>query len=162
MQEDLTITQEWLLIRKDGKKHTYSFSNASLSTSLDTMALRKSQRFCIERSNQDAKSELGWDEFQAVKFNAWEHQLAFTILAQWFIALTRIEWHEQFPRHSDLLLHYQIDVLPALSVANMRELLRSALPLPQLSPVQAAALVVKHLDNRTRSRRSRILNASEH
>jgi SRSO17 transposase len=49
------------------------------------MAHRKSQRYIIERSNQDAKSELGWDEFQATKFRAWEHQLALTILASWFI-----------------------------------------------------------------------------
>jgi hypothetical protein len=51
-------------------------------------------------------------------------------------------------------------VLPALSVANVRELLRATLPLPTLSPLDAAALVVEHLDNRTRSRQSRILNHS--
>jgi hypothetical protein len=48
---DGTQRQEWLLIRKDPKKLTYSLSNASLSTSLRTMAQRKSQRFFIERSN---------------------------------------------------------------------------------------------------------------
>lgn len=161
VQDDLTVTQEWLLIRKDGKKYTYSFSNAPLTTPLLTMARRKSQRYFVERSNQDAKSEFGWDEFQATKFNAWEHQLAFTLLAHWFIAQTRLDWQEQFPRDPTLLQLYQTDVLPALSVANVRELLRAALPLPQLSPAQAAALVVKHLDNRTRSRHSRILNASD-
>jgi hypothetical protein len=35
------------------------------------------------------------------------------------------------------------------------------LPLPQLSPADAAALVVKHLDNRTRSRQSRIRRSSD-
>jgi len=45
------------------------------------MAARKSQRYFIERSNQEAKSEFGWDEFQATKLLAWEHQLALTILA---------------------------------------------------------------------------------
>jgi len=49
-----------------------------------------------------------------------------------------------------------MDVLPELSVANVRELLRAALPLPQLSPEQAAVLVMSHLDNRTRSRRSKL------
>ena len=36
----------------------------------------------------------------------------------------------------------------------------AALPLPQLSPDQAAALVVTHLVNRTNSRRSRLKNRS--
>ena len=160
VQDDLTVTEQWLLIRRNGKTHTYSFSNASLLTSLPTMALRKSQRYFIERSNQDAKSEFGWDEFQAIKLNAWEHQLAFTILAQWFITQTRLDWEEEYAQDPELLRHYEVDILPALSVANVRTLLRAALPLPQLSPSEAAALVVKHLDNRTRSRKSRILNHS--
>ena len=66
----------------------------------------------------------------------------------------------QSPPDPALLERYQTTVLPALSVANVLELLRAVLPLPQLSPQQAATLVVKHLDNRTRSRSSRILNAS--
>jgi hypothetical protein len=33
--------------------------------SLEQMAWRKSHRYLIERSHQDAIDELGWDEFQA-------------------------------------------------------------------------------------------------
>lgn len=160
VQDDLTVTEEWLLIRRDGKTHSYTFSNASVLTSLMTMAQRKSQRYFIERSNQDAKSEFGWDEFQALKLNAWQHQLAFTILAQWFITQTRLDWEEEYARDPELLHHYEVDILPALSTANVRTLLRAALPLPQLTPSQAADLVVTHLDNRTRSRKSRMLNLS--
>jgi len=58
---------------------------------------------------------------------------------------------EEYDR-DDILM----DVLPELSVANVCELLRAALPLPQLSPEQAAVLVMSHLDNRTRSRRSKL------
>lgn len=148
--------QEWLLIRQDGDDITYALSNAALDTPLVTMAQRKSQRYFIERSNQDAKSELGWDEFQATKYQAWEHQLALTILASWFIADTRLDWATRFERDPNLLRQYEVEVLPLLSVSNVRELLRAALPLPQLSPRQAAALVVEHLVNRTRSRRSRL------
>ena len=62
------------------------------------MAQRKSQRFFIERADQDAKSELGWDEFQAIKYRSWQHHLAFTILASWFITETRLDWAaEQLP-----------------------------------------------------------------
>lgn len=159
VREDGSVRQEWLLIRRDAKRLTYSFSNAPVDCPLPTMAARKSQRYFIERSNQDAKSELGWGEFQAIKYRAWQHHLALTIAASWFITETRLDWAQEFERDPDLLAHYEMDVLPALSMANVRELLRAALSLPQLSMLDAAALVVEHLDNRTRSRQSRLRNA---
>ena len=149
--------QEWLLIRQDAKQVTYVLSNAAVDTPLETMAWRKSHRYFIERSNQDAKGEFGWDEFQAMKYRAWEHQLAFTILASWFIAETRLDWMTRYERDPALLEHYEVDVLPMLSVGNVRELLRAAMPLPRLTPQEAAELVVEHLVNRTRSRKSRLL-----
>jgi SRSO17 transposase len=148
--------QEWLLIRQDEKRVTYVLSNASPDTSLKMMAWRKTHRYFIERSNQDAKSELGWDEFQATKYRAWEHQLALTILASWFIAETRLDWMARLERDPALLTQYEVEVLPLLSVSNVRELLRAAMPLPQLSPHEAADLVIEHLINRTRSRKSRL------
>ena len=159
IRNDGQMVEEWLLIRRAGKRHTYSLSNASDDTPLLTMATRKSQRYFIERSNQDSKSEFGWDEFQATKLRAWQHQLALTILASWFITQTRLNWAIEY--QPDPLLHaqYELDVLPTLSVANVRALLRAALPLPQLSSQQAADLVVKHLDNRARSRKSRLSKA---
>jgi SRSO17 transposase len=158
---DIHCRPEWLLFRREGQRTTYVLSNAPVETSLETMAWRKSHRSFIERDNQDAKSEIGWDEFQAVKYQAWEHQLALTILASWFIAETRLDWMERFERDPSLLEQYEIDVLPMLSVGNVRELLRAAMPLPQLSTQQAAALVVEHLVNRTRSRRSRLRKQRE-
>jgi SRSO17 transposase len=158
--ETLTVTKQWLLMRRQGKKVSYTFSNAAADTSLQTMALRKSQRYFIERDNQDAKSEFGWDEIQTTTLRAWEHQLAFTILAQWFITQTRLDWEQKIDRDPALLTRYDVALLPALSVANVRALLRAALPLPALSPLDAASLVVDHLVNRTRSRKSRLLNRS--
>ena len=159
VRDDGTLRQEWLLIRQAKKKTTYSLSNASQDTPLLLMAQRKSQRYFIERSNQDAKSEFGWDEFQAIKYKAWEHHLALTIMANWFITETRLDWAKKYERDPDLLEKYETDVLPALSVANVRELLQATMPLPQLSTQQAAELVIKHLDNRTRSRNSRLRKA---
>jgi len=153
------VRQEWLLLRKDAKQVTYVLSNAPEDISLEIMAWRKTHRYLIERSNEDAKGELGWDEFQARKYRAWEHQLALTILATWFVAETRLDWMRRFQQDPALLNKYQVDVLPQLSVGNVREFLRAALPLPQLSPDQAALLVTDHLINRTRSRRSRLRKA---
>jgi hypothetical protein len=120
------------------------------------MAWRKSHRYFIERGNQDAKSELGWDKFQAIKYQAWEHHLVLTILASWFMAETRLDWMRCFAQNPALLAQYEVEVLPLLLVSNVLELLRSAMPLPQLSPRDATALVVEHLINRTRSRKSRL------
>jgi SRSO17 transposase len=159
VREDGTVREEWVLIRQDKKRITYSFSNAATDTPLVTMATRKSQRYFIERSNQDAKSELGWDEFQAIKYRAWQHHLALTIAASWFITETRLDWAEEHVHNPDLLARYEIDVLPALSMSNVRELLRATLPLPRLSLKEAASLVAQHLDNRTRSRKSRLRRA---
>lgn len=160
VRDDLTIVQEWLLIRRDGKRHTYTLSNAPADTPLLTMAQRKSQRYFIERSNQDAKTELGWDEFQATKLLAWEHQLAMTILASWFIIHTRLDWAHRFEQDPELLAEYEVELLPRLSMANVRDMLVAAMPLPQLSAQEATYLVVKHLDNRTRSRKSRLRSGS--
>lgn len=151
--------KRWLLIRQDEKRITYVLSNASPDTSLETMARRKSHRYFIERSNQDAKSELGWDEFQAIKYTAWRHHLVLTILAAWFITQTRLDWMRSHPHDPELLAHYEIDVLPLLSMRNVRELLQAALPLPQLTPQQATQLVIEKLDNRLRARKSRLHKA---
>jgi SRSO17 transposase len=150
------IRQEWLLIRQDAVQITYVLSNAPESIDLQTMAWRKTHRYLIERSNEDAKDEFGWDEFQTRKYLAWKHQLALTILASWFVAETRLDWQNRFEQSPELLAQYEVDALPKLSVANVRELLRASMPLPQLSPEEAANLVVNHLVNRTRSRKSRL------
>lgn len=156
VRSDGRVVAETLLLRRDKRHLSYTLTNASPQLPLALLAQRKSQRYFVERSIQDAKSELGFDEFQAVKYRAWEHQLALTILASWFIAETRLDWLRQHPPDPTLLTAYQVDLLPALSVSNVRELLRAAFPLPQLSPHEAALLVVKHLDNRTRSRKSHL------
>lgn len=156
VRDDLTVHQETLIIRRYGKKCSYTLSNAPQNTPLETLARRKSQRFFIEQDNRNAKSEYGWDEFQTTGLLAWEHQLALTILAGWFIAETKLDWAADHERDPALLDEYGIEVLPTLSVANVRKMLIAAMPLPQLSSAQAAEIVSQHLDNRTRSRLSRL------
>ncbi|MCX9088358.1 MAG: IS701 family transposase [Candidatus Methanoperedens sp.] len=156
VRADGQVVAETLLLRREKRKITFTLTNAPAATPLLELAQHQAQRYFIERTHQNAKSELGWDEFQALKYRAWEHHLAFTILASWFIAETQLDWQQEHPRDPALLSDYDTDVLPALSLANVREMLRAALPLPQLSSEQAALLVVQHLDNRTRSRKSRL------
>jgi SRSO17 transposase len=150
------LAEEWLVIRQEEEHHyTYALSNASATTSLERLAWLKCTRHFVERSIQDAKSEIGWNELRAQKYRAWEHQLAMTILASWFIAQTKLDWAEKYARDPQLAQEFELKVLPTLSVANIRELLIATMPLPELSPDQATQLVVKHLVNRSRSSRSR-------
>jgi len=150
------LAEEWLVIRhEDDQRYTYALSNAPADTPSERLAWLKCVRHFVERTNQDSKSEIGWDELQAQKFRAWEHHLAMTILATWFIAQTKEEWAEKYARDPQLAQEFELKVLPTLSVANIRELLIATMPLPELSPDQATQLVVKHLVNRSRSTRSR-------
>jgi SRSO17 transposase len=155
--QDSEAVEDWLVMRKEADgKHSYALCNAAAETPLVQLAEWKCQRYFIERSNQEAKSELGWDELQAHKYRAWEHHLALTILASWFVAQTNFEWARDYPRDPALLQRLETDQLPALSVANVRLLLRAVMPLQRLNVKQATDLVIEHLLNRTRSRKSRL------
>lgn len=46
--------------------------------------------------------------------------------------------------------------MPALSVANFRELLRAVMPFKRLSVTEATDWVIEHLTHRPRSRQSRL------
>jgi SRSO17 transposase len=154
---DSQLAEEWLVIRHEGsKRYSYALSNARTDTPRQHLAWLKCMRYFVERTNQDGKSELGWDECQAQKYQAWEHNLALTILASWFIAQTRHEWAQTYARDPKLAQQFEVDVLPALSVANVRELLQAVLPLHQLSRDEAMRLVVRKLVNRSRSTGSRL------
>ena len=134
---------------------SYTLSTAPPATTLERLARLRCRRYWIERANQDAKSEVGWDELQAQKYRAWGHHLALPILATWFVAETKLDWARDHPRDPTLVADLATDRLPDLSVANVRAMLRAAMPLPDLTADRAAALVVEHLVTRTRSRRSR-------
>lgn len=149
--------QEWLVMRRepDGSIH-YALSNAPVDISLEHLAWGKCQRFFIEVANREAKTDAGWDELRAQKYPAWEHHLALSCLATWFIAQTKLDWRRQHPRDPELGKELGVDQLPPLSMANVRELLRAVMPLPQLTVEGATDLVVEHLINRARSRKSRL------
>ncbi|MBI3951463.1 MAG: IS701 family transposase [Acidobacteria bacterium] len=149
--------QEWLVMRRDSDGRVYyGLSNASAETELERLAWGKCQRQFVECSNQQAKSETGWDELRAQKYVAWEHHLALTILATWFIAQTKLDWRQRYQRSPALKQELKVDQLPELSTANIRQLLQAVMPLPQLTVQCATDLVVEHLVNRARARKSRM------
>ena len=152
------VRREWLLIWQEPDRRTFHFtlSNAPLETPLVELARWRCLRYFAERTFQDARSEAGWDELIARKYRAWMHHTALDALALWFVAEIKLDWAQLHPRDPELVGQLEIAVLPTLSMANIRELLKAVLPLRQLSPEQARRLVVKHLVNRSRSTRSRL------
>ena len=154
---DGVVAEEWLIIRHEEHiRYSYALSNASPTTPFARLVGWKCLRYGIECANQEAKSDIGWDDLQAQKYAAWEHHLALTILATWFIAQTRLDWAAQYARDGVLAQQLEVRSLPALSVANVRELLQAVMPLQQLSPEQAIQVVVQHLVHRSRSTASRL------
>jgi len=151
------VREEWLFIRRE-RDNTFSFSlsNAPVATPLAHLALWRCQRYFAERIFQDCKSEGGWDELVARKYRAWVHHTALDALALWFIAETKLDWAQAYPRDPELQHQLAVEVLPALSMANVRKMLLAVMPLEQLSPETATRLVITHLVKRSSSTRSRL------
>jgi len=151
------VRKEWLFIREEKNGSTsYSLSNAPGETHLHTLALWRSQRYFVERTFQDAKTEAGWDELMARKYRAWIHHAALDALALWFVAETKLDWALAHPRDPNLVKELGVDALPNLSMANIRELLRAVLPLKRFTPDQAIEVVIQQLINRARSTQCRL------
>ena len=156
------VRAEWLVIRRDvDGRLSYTLSNGPSNTPAQTLIERSCWRFYTERTYEDAKSELGWDDFPARKYRAWEHEMALTAAATWFIASLKLKWRTTYQRDPVLAQQFEVEVLPALSTANVRDLLMSVLPVPQLTPESARQLVVTHLVNRARSTSSRLRKQQE-
>src|SRR5215475_12254881 len=148
---------EWLVIRRNSDVDcSYTLLNAPEDAPHERLIGWSCRRYFAERTFEDAKTEIGWDEFQAQKYRAWEHHLALTAAALCFVAQTKLEWVQTYARDPELAHQMEVEVLPALSTANVRELLKAVLPLRQLTPEQATELVITHLVNRARSTSSRL------
>ena len=108
-----------LLVRRDlgedGFEYKYSLSNAPLTTTLSVLAWRQSQRYRIEQAFQEAKQELGMDDYQVRTWRAWHHHTTMTLLANLFL-LEMKRLHQK--------------ALPQLSFRDLRKLLIRLLPQP--------------------------------
>lgn len=152
---DKTFTQEMLIIRKENDGTcSYALSNGLQKDHL-TLAQWRANRYFVERTIQECKSELGFDELQALKYRAYMHTLALCALALVFLADTKLEQRGLYKPQVTVQNELKIPQLPDLSLANVKELLKTAFPLPQLSKQQAVDLVINTLFIRTKNTKSK-------
>ncbi len=145
------------MIRREAKGDgAYTLLNAPEDVPHERLIAWSCRRYFIEHTCEDAKTAIGWDEFQAQQYRAWEHHWALTAAALWCVAPTKLAWAQASPRDPELARELAVAVLPALSTANVRALLKALLPVPQLTLEQATDLVIMPLVNRARSPSSRL------
>jgi len=89
-----------LIVRREVKARDeikYSLSNAPEHTSVLRLAQMQGQRYWVERSFQDGKSQAGLDHYQARGWKAWHHHMALVMMAMLFMLEERTEQHEDYP-----------------------------------------------------------------
>ncbi len=91
----------------------YSLTNSPRQTAWEKLGYMQAQRFWIERSFQDAKSELGMAQYEVRGWRGWHHHMTLICMAMLFILKER------------LLL---ADEVPLLSARDIVELLTFYLP----------------------------------
>jgi SRSO17 transposase len=105
-----------LIVRREiGSRDTIKFalSNAPAETPLQRLAQMEGQRYWVERSFQDAKSDCGMADYQVRKWSGWHHHMAMVMIAMLFMAQERAA---------------QKDSVPLLSCADIIVLLKHFLP----------------------------------
>ncbi len=89
-----------LIVRREVKARDeikYSLSNAPEHTSLQRLAQMQGQRYWVERSFQDGKSQAGLDHYQARGWKSWYHHMALVMMAMLFMLKERCEQQEDYP-----------------------------------------------------------------
>jgi len=122
------------------KKLKYGLSNFPTNVSVQQIAKNQRQRFWIERSFQDAKSESGLGDYQARSWVAWHHHVALVMIAMQFMLEERLR---------------QKDDHALLSCADIEELLSHFLPRKDVT----AEEVIRQMEVRHQQRRGAIESA---
>ena len=90
-------------------KVKYALSNASAEISWERLVQMQRQRFWIERSFEDGKSESGLADYQVRGWRAWHHHMALVMMAMLFMLEEKLSHKESHP----LLSCSDIEVLLA-------------------------------------------------
>jgi len=75
----------------------YTLSNAPAETSLKRLVQMQRQRFWIERSFEDGKSEIGMADYQVRGWLAWHHHMTLVMMAMLFMLEEKLLHKESYP-----------------------------------------------------------------
>ena len=123
------------------KEIKYTLSNAPEQTSTERLAFMQGQRYWVERSIQDGKSECGLADYQLRLWNGWHHHMVLVMMAMLFMLKTRMANKDQYP---------------LLSCADIVELLAHFLPRRDTT----VAEIIRQMEERHRRRQASSDSAS--
>ena len=115
-RDNLPGAELWLIIRRnldDSSEIKYYFSNAPVNTPLYEFVRISGMRWPIETVLEEAKGEVGLDQYEMRSWQGWHHHMVLVSLAHHFLVRLRIRFQEQ---------------APALTIYQVRLLLSSVLP----------------------------------
>ena len=131
-----------LLVRREAGADTashYCLSNAPLDTSWQELARVQAQRFFIEHSFREAKSECGMADYQVRRWDAWHHHMALVMLGTLFLVKQKQAGRQQWPM---------------LSFNDLVTALEHLLPRRQLTAEELADIIQKRHDLRQKAKES--------
>ncbi len=97
---DGTRHRGWLIGQRPGRGQSgdpkYCWSSFGPQTPLERMVEYTHRRWWVEQYHEEAKGELGWDQFQGRRWDAF-HRHAVTVMLTYSV-LVWLEWRERQPR----------------------------------------------------------------
>ena len=97
----LEMAKEWQLVATQSLDDTgetkISLTNAPAKTSLRRLAWMQRQRYWVERTFEDAKSECGMADYQVRKWRAWHHHMSLVMMSMLFMLSERIRHKDSHP-----------------------------------------------------------------
>lgn len=117
----------------------YCLSNAPLDTVWQELARVQAQRFFIEHSFREAKSECGMADYQVRRWDAWHHHMALVMLGTLFLVKQKQTGRQQWPM---------------LSFNDLVTALAHLLPRRQLTAEELADIIGKRHDLRRKAKDS--------
>jgi SRSO17 transposase len=125
----------WLVLRRnvaDPSAIKYYFSNAPAQTPVIEFIRLSGMRWPIETIFEEAKGEVGFDQYEMRSWLGWHHHMLLVSLAHHFLVRLRLRFQDQ---------------APALTVYQVRLLLLSVLPKPTFD-IPAALRRVEYYQKR--------------
>jgi SRSO17 transposase len=128
VRDGLPGPETWLILREDEgeNKVKYQFCNAPTETPFGRLAEMSHSRYWMERAIQDAKGEVGLDEYELRGWRGWHHHMTMTILAMLFLLELQIDWKPKAPN---------------LTVQDVREILEVILPRREITSKEILEII---------------------